>query len=847
MGTSKAKDGKSGSLDCGKYARYTPEQVDILERVYNDCPKPSSSRRQQLIKDCPILANIGHKQLKVWFQNRRCREKQRKEMTRLNSWNTKLNAMNQILMEENERLQKQAAHLTSENYYLRQQLQLQQPNVDLNPRTNNPILTNATDTSSESVVTSGQHQHSPPHPPQEWSLSQLSAIAEKTLAEFLTKATGTVVDGIPLPGMKPGPDSIGAFALTRLNGGVAAQACGIVGLEPFKVAEIAKNRPLWLQDCRKTDVLASFAADRGGLVELVHTQMYASTIPSTLNVPWDLWTLRYTCCIEDGSLVICERSLAAGQVVQEVPIMPGFVRAEMLSSGFLIRPYEQGGSMVMVIDDMNFKSGSLMEGLRPLYESSLILARRVSHKVLCYLHNVVKEKIEVVSTSDPTSSLCGFSHRLIRGFNDAVNCFPDEGWVIINDGLSAISVHINPPASCKQLGEARARLRGGIICAKASLLLQGVPATLLLRFVRERWISWADFGEGFISEDSIRTNGVTPPKKKFNSVRVFQPTVGQDEVLEVVRVQRSRLGRGEDILPSDDFLLQLCCGMEEIAAGEHAQLIFAPIDATVPDDAPLLPSGFRVLCLGVSKERSASSETLDLASSLEDRTTNGRLLWSKSHALQEQSSLVTIAFQYMYKAESRDIMALSAQRHVQALVDVLQQAAITLRPLPSPTVSLQSGVEALVLVQQIADSYRSYLGHELLPCTGGNPEAMFKNFWSLRDSIICCAWKPLPEFIFANHAALEMLETNSSALRDLSLERMFNDSCRMTDYSHPPPFLQKDGYACLPAGICRTSTGRPVAFERATGWKVLTRDHNMRVAAFMFCNWSFASMPLQQL
>ena len=75
MGSSKAKDGKSSasndSLDCGKYARYTQEQVEILERVYNDCPKPSSSRRQQLIRECPTLANIGHKQLKVWFQNRR--------------------------------------------------------------------------------------------------------------------------------------------------------------------------------------------------------------------------------------------------------------------------------------------------------------------------------------------------------------------------------------------------------------------------------------------------------------------------------------------------------------------------------------------------------------------------------------------------------------------------------------------------------------------------------------------------------------------------------------------------------------------------------------------------------
>jgi homeobox-leucine zipper protein len=58
-------------VDSGKYVRYTPEQVEVLERLYIDCPKPSSSRRQQLLRECPILANIEPKQIKVWFQNRR--------------------------------------------------------------------------------------------------------------------------------------------------------------------------------------------------------------------------------------------------------------------------------------------------------------------------------------------------------------------------------------------------------------------------------------------------------------------------------------------------------------------------------------------------------------------------------------------------------------------------------------------------------------------------------------------------------------------------------------------------------------------------------------------------------
>lgn len=72
------RDGSSssGSLskhltDSGKYVRYTTEQVEALERVYAECPKPSSLRRQQLIRECPILSNIEPKQIKVWFQNRR--------------------------------------------------------------------------------------------------------------------------------------------------------------------------------------------------------------------------------------------------------------------------------------------------------------------------------------------------------------------------------------------------------------------------------------------------------------------------------------------------------------------------------------------------------------------------------------------------------------------------------------------------------------------------------------------------------------------------------------------------------------------------------------------------------
>lgn len=62
-GSSDGGGSDRAGMDSGKYVRYTPEQVETLERVYADCPKPTSSRRQQLLRECPILANIEARQI----------------------------------------------------------------------------------------------------------------------------------------------------------------------------------------------------------------------------------------------------------------------------------------------------------------------------------------------------------------------------------------------------------------------------------------------------------------------------------------------------------------------------------------------------------------------------------------------------------------------------------------------------------------------------------------------------------------------------------------------------------------------------------------------------------------
>ena len=43
--------------------------------------------------------------------------------------------------------------------------------------------------------------------------------------------------------------------------------------------------------------------------------------------------------------------------------------------------------------------------------------------------------------------------------------------------------------------------------------------------------------------------------------------------------------------------------MDENAVGMCAELVFAPIDASFADDAPLLPSGFRIIPLDPIKVR----------------------------------------------------------------------------------------------------------------------------------------------------------------------------------------------------------------------------------------------------
>ncbi|XP_012827547.1 PREDICTED: homeobox-leucine zipper protein ATHB-14 [Erythranthe guttata] len=838
-------------MDPSKYVRYTQEQVEALERVYAECPKPSSLRRQQLIRDCPILSNIEPKQIKVWFQNRRCREKQRKESCRLQTVNRKLNAMNKLLMEENDRLQKQVSQLVYENGFMRTQL--------------HTVSTTTTDTSCDSVVMSGQQQHQQQqqnptslHPLRDdHSPAGLLAIAEETLAEFLGKATGTAVDWVQMIGMKPGPDSIGIVAVSRNCSGVAARACGLVSLEPTKVAEILKDRISWFRDCRSLDVVSAIPAGNGGTIELVYMQIYA---PTTLASARDFWTLRYTTNLDDGSLMICERSLASSTGGPTAPPASCFVRTEMLPSGYLIRPCEGGGSIIHIVDHIDFDSCSVPEVLRPLYESSKILAQKMTMAALRHIRQIAQEtngEIQYSGGRQP-AVLRSLSQRLCRGFNDAVNGFVDDGWSIMgSDGVEDVTIAVNSSPS-KFTGSQYNNLSmlstyGGVLCARASMLLQNVPPALLVRFLREHRSEWADYGVDVYCADSLKASPYAVPCAKtggFPSSQVILPlaqTVENEESLEVVRLEGHAFSPEDIALSRDMYLLQLCSGIDETTSGATcAQLVFAPIDESFGDDAPLLPSGFRVIPLEPKSDGGpTANRTLDLASALEVGHGGARSSGEADVANQNVRSVLTIAFQFTFENHYRDSVVAMARQYVRSIVGSVQRVAMAISPSPLHSShlvpkSLPGSPEAVTLARWICRSFSVHTGGELLQPDSPAGDAVLKQLWHHTDAIMCCSVKMNASavFTFANQAGLDMLETTLVALQDIMLEKILDEAGRkilLSEFSK----IMHQGFAYLPAGVCVSSMGRPVSYDQAIAWKVLNDEDSNHCLAFMFMNWSF--------
>ncbi|KAJ6732520.1 HOMEOBOX-LEUCINE ZIPPER PROTEIN ATHB-14 [Salix purpurea] len=201
---------------------------------------------------------------------------------------------------------------------------------------------------------------------------------------------------------------------------------------------------------------------------------------------------------------------------------------------------------------------------------------------------------------------------------------------------------------------------------------------------------------------------------------------------------------------------------------------------------------------------------------------------------------MTIAFQFAFEMHLQENVASMARQYVRSIIASVQRVALALSPSHSgshPGLWPPNGTpEAHTLARWICESYRCYLGVKLFENEGS--DSILKTLWHHSDALMCCSLKALPVFTFANQAGLDMLETTLVALQDITLEKIFDDNGRKTLCSEFPQIMQQ-GFMCLQGGICLSSMGRQVSYERAVAWKVLNEEESAHCICFMFINWSF--------
>ncbi|KAG8052888.1 hypothetical protein GUJ93_ZPchr0001g31529 [Zizania palustris] len=547
-----------------------------------------------------------------------------------------------------------------------------------------------------------------------------------------------------------------------------------------------------------------------------------------------------------------------------MPLVQPFIRGEMLPSGFLIRPSDGGGSVIHIVDHMDLEPWSVPEVVRPLYESSTMVAQKMSMAALRYLRQVAHEDTHSVITGwgRQPAALRALSQRLTRGFNEALNGLADDGWSLIeSDGVDDVCISVN---SSKVIGCNETFSSGlpivstGVLCAKASMLLQDVSPPSLLQFLREHRSQWADSNLDAFFASAMKPNFCNLPTSRLGgfSGQVILPlahTFEPEEFLEVIKLENAS-NYQDALVHRDLFLLQMYSGVQDNTAGTCSELIFAPIDASFSDDSPLLPSGFLIIPIDSPVDTSSPNCTLDLASTLEVSTPRGRITGVSGGgacAATSSKAVMTIAFQFAFESHLQDSVAAMARQYMRSIISSVQRIAVALSSSSSSHLVPRGGSaaqklapatpEAATLSRWICQSYRFHFGAELIKSADankGSSESVLKAIWHHGSAILCCSLQPMPVFTFANQSGLDMLETTLVALQDITLEKVFDDQGRKNLCTELPSILEQ-GLACMAGGVCVSSMGRAASYEKAVAWKVVDDDGGAHCICFMFLNWTF--------
>ncbi|XP_022850171.1 homeobox-leucine zipper protein HOX10-like isoform X2 [Olea europaea var. sylvestris] len=258
-----------------KHVTYTDEQIELLEKIYVECPNPTRSQRSQIVQEHPILNGIENRQIKIWFQNCRCCERNKKEKEEFLLMTRNLRAINTMLVEENNLLQNEVA----QKMQLRENLRNLLYHIHLSWMIVMQLIATASvaDLGHETDAFPAANSRSIPLP------------AEETTNRFLSKATGTVTNWIADLKLKVFMVVMlfGLYLLVsnhlfnfRLSGAVHVLQTRVgeaarptaAPFDPIKKLEILKDCPSWFPNCRNLEVLDKFLVNNGTTTELMYTQ-----------------------------------------------------------------------------------------------------------------------------------------------------------------------------------------------------------------------------------------------------------------------------------------------------------------------------------------------------------------------------------------------------------------------------------------------------------------------------------------------------------------------------------------------------------------------------------------------
>uniref|UniRef100_A0A453ED89 MEKHLA domain-containing protein n=1 Tax=Aegilops tauschii subsp. strangulata TaxID=200361 RepID=A0A453ED89_AEGTS len=477
---------------------------------------------------------------------------------------------------------------------------------------------------------------------------------------------------------------------------------------------------------------------------------------------------------------------------------------------------------------------------------------------LRYLRQVAHEDTHSVITGwgRQPAALRALSQKLTRGLNETLGGLADDGWSVIeSDGVDDVCISVNSSPSkvmscTATFSDGLPMVSTGVLCAKASMLLQDVSPPSLLRFLREHRSQWADSSLDAFFASALKPNFSNLPMSRLGgfSGQVILPlahTSDPEEFLEVIKIGNAS-NYQDTLMHRDLFLLQMYNGIDENTMGTCSELIFAPIDASFGDDSPLLPSGFRIIPMESPLDTSSPNCTLDLASTLEVGTPGSRI---PGHSRSSSKAVMTIAFQFAFESHLQDSVAAMARQYMRSIISSVQRIALALSSshlVPHGSSRLLPPVtpEAATLSRWIVQSYRFHFGAELIKAADASSgESALKALWQHTSAILCCSLKAMPVLTFANQSGLDMLETTLAALREITMDKVldYDQGRKSLLCADLMASVAEQGYACVEGGTCASSMGRPASYGKAVAWKVL--DDGGAGAAhcvcFAFMDWSF--------